>query len=69
MTRMKINLIGSPARLSSLDNCQYVDDLNEDLKICVDGGYEHFSHSGEFQQEDEASVAIFRWTGRTKIAE
>ncbi|WP_410641646.1 DUF5988 family protein [Amycolatopsis sp. lyj-346] len=69
MTRIKINLVGSPARLSTLDDWHYVDDLNDDLKICVDGGYEHFAHSGEFRQVDEASVAVYRWTGRTKIAE
>jgi hypothetical protein len=37
----------------------------EDYKIKVPylGGYEHF------EREGESSPAVFRWTGRTKIAE
>ncbi|MFI7123019.1 DUF5988 family protein [Amycolatopsis sp. NPDC049868] len=69
MARIRINLVGSPSRLTPLGDGHYVDDLTEDVKICVDGGYEHFSHRGEFEQVDEARVAVYHWTGRTKIAE
>ncbi|WP_410658214.1 DUF5988 family protein [Amycolatopsis sp. lyj-112] len=69
MMPIKIDPTGSRALPSDLETRLKVEDLTEDLKICVNGGYEHFSHAGEFQKVDDVNVAVFRWSGRTKIAE
>lgn len=69
MVHIRIDPTGSRARSAHLESYQKVEDLTQDLKICVDGGYEHFSHAGEFQKDGHEVVAVFRWSGRTKIAE
>jgi hypothetical protein len=70
MARIKIDLVGGPAaQLSSSGNLREVEDVSQNLKISVGGGYEHFSHEGEFRARGTEQVAIFNWTGRTKIAE
>ena len=69
MAHIKIDLVGGPEQLPPPGNFREVEDGTENLKITVGGGYEHFTHDGEFQRRGTENVAIFRWTGRTKIAE
>ncbi len=41
----------------------------EKVKVFVGSGYEHYEHSGEFLLIDGENLPVFRWCGRTKIAE
>lgn len=68
-TLVKIVLSGGPGELAPADPTVPAADLGRTLKISYRAGYEHFVHDGEYRTVNGHEVAVFRWTGRTKIAE
>lgn len=68
-TLVKITLSGGPVELAPAERSVPVADLGRTLKISYRAGYEHFVHDGEYQTIAGHEVAVFRWTGRTMIAE
>ncbi|GAB3476878.1 DUF5988 family protein [Amycolatopsis cihanbeyliensis] len=69
MPGIKAELVGGPATLSEVDRRREVVDLGEQVKINTGAGYEHFSHNGQFDTVSGEKVAVFAWTGRTRVAE
>ncbi|WP_216215650.1 DUF5988 family protein [Amycolatopsis aidingensis] len=69
MAGIKAELVGGPATLSDVDRRREVVDLAEQVKVSTGAGYEHFSHNGQFNTAGGEKIAVFAWTGRTKIAE
>jgi hypothetical protein len=67
--RVKIILSGGPIGLGIPDQSVSAAELDQTLKLRYRAGYEHFVHSGEYLAVDGGEAAVFRWTGRTKIAE
>jgi hypothetical protein len=67
-TSVNIILRGGPVELAATERSVPVAELDQTLKIRYGSGYEHFVRDGECQTADGA-VAVFRWTGRTRIAE
>jgi hypothetical protein len=60
-------LEGGPLSLPvSLRSCQ-AGATEDTIKVCHYGGYEHFKR--DRSQAANATPVIFRWTGRTRIAE
>ena len=68
-TQVKILLRGGPIELAAAERSIPLAELGRTLKIAYRGGYEHFVHDGEYQAAEGSEGAVFRWTGRTKIAE
>jgi len=66
---IKVLLSGGPADSAEIPPVQHVDRLDQVLKFTCGNGYEHFSYTGQESLLDEAPVPLYRWTGRTKIAE
>jgi hypothetical protein len=69
VTQVRVVLNGGPAELRAAERSVPEMELGRTLKICYRAGYEHFVHDGEYQTVDGSDAAVFRWTGRTKIAE
>ncbi|KWV30527.1 DUF5988 family protein [Micromonospora rifamycinica] len=69
VTQVEVVLSGGPVDLSSAHRSVPESALGQILKIRHGAGYEHFIHEGEYQTVNGSEVAVFRWTGRTKIAE
>lgn len=69
MKSQKATLIGGPAGLPETERVREVANLDDKVKISYGAGYEHFSHTGEFRRQDGETVAVFAWSGRTRIAE
>jgi hypothetical protein len=59
-------LVGGPASLGTQLRRLQVPALDDKVKVPYCGGYEHFERSST---DTEATPVVFRWTGRTKIAE
>ncbi len=68
MTR-KVLLVGGPEQLADALRVHQVTQLLDKVKVAYGSGYEHFSDSGEVSQVDGEVLAVFRWCGRTMIAE
>ncbi|SCL21785.1 hypothetical protein GA0070616_2389 [Micromonospora nigra] len=69
VTQVKVILSGGPIDLSTPHRSVPAAELGQTLKVRHGAGYEHFVHDGEYQTVDGCEAAVFRWTGRTKIAE
>ncbi|MDM4723010.1 DUF5988 family protein [Micromonospora sp. WMMA1363] len=69
VTQVKVILSGGPADLSTMQLSVPEVALGQTLKVRHGTGYEHFLHDGEYRTENGYQAAVFRWTGRTKIAE
>lgn len=68
-TQVRILLSGGPVELATEDRIVSEAELKRTLKICYRAGYEHFVHDGEYKTVGGCKGAVFRWAGRTKIAE
>ncbi|MEU1887569.1 DUF5988 family protein [Micromonospora sp. WMMD987] len=62
-----IVLEGGPASLPVEVRRQRVDSLTDTVKICHYGGYEHFGRVDGESPVD--GPVLFRWIGRTRVAE
>ncbi|HLL65094.1 MAG TPA: DUF5988 family protein [Micromonosporaceae bacterium] len=60
-------LDGGPTHFPVELRVHRVPPTREKIKICLYGGYEHFERVGA--AGDDATPVVFRWTGRTRIAE
>jgi hypothetical protein len=69
MSRWKIVLVGGPEVLPQIDRVCVVDTLDDPVKVCFGGGYEHFVYQGGTRVFGGQSLPMFQWTQRTKIAE
>ncbi|MFF5173699.1 DUF5988 family protein [Micromonospora sp. NPDC000089] len=69
VTQVKVILSGGPVELSTAHRSVPEAELGQTLKIRHGAGYEHFVHDGEYRTVDGYEAAVFRWIGRTKIAE
>lgn len=69
MAVSKVLLVGGPEQLPGSVRVQEVADLDDKVKVAYGAGYEHFSHSGEMSLVDGEHVPVFRWCGKTKVAE
>jgi hypothetical protein len=69
MAYQKVLLIGGPDYFPGPARFQEVLDLKEKIKIALRDGYEHFSHSGEVLFIDGERLPVFRWCGKTRVAE
>ncbi|SCG58827.1 DUF5988 family protein [Micromonospora halophytica] len=69
VTQVKVILSGGPLSLPKAQRSVPKAELGQTLKIRHGAGYEHFVHDGEYRTVDGYEAAVFRWTGRTKIAE
>jgi hypothetical protein len=59
-------LEGGPATLHPELRTQQIANPPDVIKICIGSGYEHFARVPD---GNGAGPVIFRWTGRTRIAE
>lgn len=66
---MNVILQGGPAGLPHHERLRYVSQATHDVKVPYGNGYEHFAPTQTYQKENGYHVAVFRWTGTTKIAE
>jgi hypothetical protein len=69
MVNARVLLVGGPEYLPGTVRVQEVDDLEEKVKVAYGAGYEHFSNSGEVSLVDGEHLPVFRWCGKTKVAE
>ncbi|WP_328345802.1 DUF5988 family protein [Micromonospora sp. NBC_00421] len=69
VTQVEVVLSGGPVDLSSAQRSVPEAALGQTLKIRHGAGYEHFVHDGEYRTVNGCEVAVFRWAGRTRIAE
>lgn len=69
MVNARVLLVGGPEYLPDTVRVQEVDDLEEKVKLAYGAGYEHFSNSGEVSLVDGEYLPVFRWCGKTKVAE
>jgi Family of unknown function (DUF5988) len=69
MVNSKVLLVGGPEQLPGALRVQEVDDLEEKVKVAYGAGYEHFAHSGEVSLVDGEPLPVFRWCGKTRVAE
>ncbi|MFI9639150.1 DUF5988 family protein [Micromonospora sp. NPDC051925] len=69
VTQVEVVLSGGPIDLSTTQRSVPEAALGQILKIRHGAGYEHFVHDGEYRTVNGYEAAVFRWTGRTKIAE
>jgi hypothetical protein len=67
--KMNVILQGGPAGLPHHERLRYVSQATHDVKVPYGNGYEHFAPTHTYQKVNEHHVAVFRWTGTTKIAE
>ncbi|MEU7835684.1 MULTISPECIES: DUF5988 family protein [unclassified Nonomuraea] len=66
---MNVILQGGPAGLPHHERLRYVSQAIHDVKVPHGNGYEHFAPTHTYQKLNGYHVAVFRWTGTTKIAE
>jgi hypothetical protein len=69
MVITRVLLVGGPEQLPGAVRVQEVDDLDEKVKVAFGAGYEHFSNTGEVSAVDGENLPVFRWCGKTKVAE
>ncbi|MEV6694611.1 DUF5988 family protein [Micromonospora sp. NPDC051196] len=60
-------LEGGPADFPAELRAHRVAPTEEKIKVCSYRGYEHFERVGA--AGDDTSPVVFRWTGRTRVAE
>ncbi|WP_433261677.1 DUF5988 family protein [Actinosynnema sp. CS-041913] len=68
MPNFDVILTGGPDHLPRQLRFQQVQKLTDKIKLNFGAGYEHFVRD-ETNPVDEEGVPIFRWVGRTAIAE
>ena len=64
-----ILLEGGPSGLPVEWRTGRIERSSEKIKLCYLGGYEHFEQVGGVVDEAGTPRVVFRWTGRTRIAE
>jgi hypothetical protein len=69
MANLKVLLVGGPQYFPGSARVQEVANLTDQVKIALLAGYEHFSHSGEVLVIDGEQLPVFRWCGKTAVAE
>ncbi|MFD7660613.1 DUF5988 family protein [Actinosynnema sp. NPDC059797] len=69
MKFQRATLVGGPTELPEVERVCEVSNLDDKVKISYGAGYEHFSHTGEFRSQGGETLAVFAWSGRTRIAE
>jgi len=68
MKTVKAVLVGGPADIPEEERNRTVT-LTDRVKVPFGAGYEHFIHEGKFDRDGGEEVAVFHWSGRTKVAE
>ena len=69
MTTVRIVVLKGPGDQVTKHRLDKSCDLAEKVKIQFGSGYEHYSNSGELAILEGMRYPLFRWCGRTKIAE
>jgi len=69
MENLRVLLVGGPESIPGSLRIQEVIDLADKVKLAFGAGYEHFLHSGEVSVVDGEQLPVFRWCGKTRIAE
>lgn len=69
MANLKVLLVGGPDYFPGSARFQMVADLTEKVKVAIRDGYEHFTHSGEVSFVNGERLPVFRWCGKTRVAE
>ncbi|MBH1937178.1 hypothetical protein I5Q34_23390 [Streptomyces sp. AV19] len=63
-------LVGGPhSGLEQDERIRYTEDLNSSIKVFRGNRYEHFHPTDETTVQDELELHVFRWAGRTYVAE
>nr|MDT0660530.1 DUF5988 family protein [Micromonospora sp. DSM 115978] len=62
---IEVILVGGPANLPAELRAHRVSSLDDRVKVPHHGGYEHFA----WDSSVDRTPTVFRWTGRTRIAE
>lgn len=65
-TSIAVRLEGGPSSIPDALRTTWVANLDETVKVEHLGGYEHFRLH---RDEGETGTVVFRWIGRTRIAE
>ncbi|MDY7091207.1 MAG: DUF5988 family protein [Actinomycetota bacterium] len=65
---VEVLLVGGPAELPDDQRSCRVEAGTDKIKVPYYGGYEHFERPPAADTPD-AGPLVFRWTGRTRIAE
>lgn len=60
-------LEGGPADLPAELRTNHIDSTRTKIKVEHRGGYEHFERDGP--SASDSQPVVFRWTGRTRVAE
>ena len=66
-TTFEALLVGGPRDIAARTTIKRVHADEVKIKIPWNGGYEHFERDGEVVAD--RTPVVYRWTGRTKIAE
>jgi uncharacterized protein DUF5988 len=66
--RIKAILTGGPADFPEAFRVRYVPARAGKVKVPFRNGYEHFEHAPALANNDTGH-RVFRWTGRTRVAE
>lgn len=69
MSTVRVSLTGGPDNFPDELRTHLVADLGETVKVGFHGGYEHFAHDGEYIHDGVEKVAVYQWSGRTRVAE
>jgi len=69
MGTIRVLLAGGPVGLAESARLQYVENLDDTVKLGDSTGYEHFVHSGDYHRLENEDLPVFRWIRRTKVAE
>jgi hypothetical protein len=69
MEQTKVLLAGGPHTLSEMERTQEVRSLEDKLKVPRGNCHDHYAYSGESQILDGATLPVFRWCDRTRVAE
>ena len=65
MEKIKVLLVGGPARLPEADRIRVVDTLVDKINLLLGNGYEHFAYSGESRDLNGSRLPIFQWCYQT----
>ncbi|MEU7145745.1 DUF5988 family protein [Nocardia sp. NPDC046473] len=69
MDAVTVVLVGGPERLPERERIRKTADVTEKIKVQFAGGYEHFAYTGDSVAREDGSLPVFKWCGRTKLAE
>jgi hypothetical protein len=69
MATIKVLLEGGPESLPESERVHEVTNLSDRVRLPKGNGYEHFAYSGGSQYVNGATLPVFQWYQRTRIAE